>query len=88
MPLLNQTCTTADPLSHHSENHQDSNERLWIIAAGAIVVIQIWFGMISTSFWLDETGTWWIVKDGAAEAMRRSLFWSGQSPLFYLIEWC
>jgi len=63
------------------------SERLWIIAAGAIVVIQLWFGLISTSFWLDETGTWWIVKDGAAEAVRRSLSWSGQSPLFYLIAW-
>jgi mannosyltransferase len=64
------------------------NERMWIIAAGAVVVIQLWFGMISSSFWLDETGTWWIVKDGAADAVRRALFWSGQSPFFYLIEWC
>jgi 4-amino-4-deoxy-L-arabinose transferase-like glycosyltransferase len=62
-------------------------ERLWIIAVGAMVVIQLWFGMISSSFWLDETGTWWIVKDGAAETVRRSFFWSGQSPLFYLIAW-
>jgi hypothetical protein len=63
------------------------SERFWIVVAGAIVVTQLWFGMISTSFWLDETGTWWIVKDGAAEAVRRSLSWSGQSPLFYLIAW-
>lgn len=64
------------------------SERLWIIAAGAIVVIQLWLGMISTSLWLDETGTWWIVKDGAAEAVRRSASWTGGAPLFNLIEWC
>jgi len=63
------------------------SELPWILAAGAIVVVQLWFGLIATSFWLDETGTWWIVKDGAAEAVRRSLSWSGQSPLFYLIAW-
>ena len=63
------------------------SERQWIIGAGAIVVIQLWLGLIATSFWLDETGTWWIIKDGAAEAVRRSLSWSGQSPLFYLIAW-
>ncbi|HVV47854.1 MAG TPA: glycosyltransferase family 39 protein [Bryobacteraceae bacterium] len=62
-------------------------ERLWIVAIGAIVTIQLWFGMIATSFWLDETGTWWIVKDGAAEAIRRALSWSGQSPLYYLVAW-
>jgi 4-amino-4-deoxy-L-arabinose transferase-like glycosyltransferase len=63
------------------------SERLWIIAVGTIVVIQLWFGLIATSFWLDETGTWWIVKDGAAETVRRSFAWSGQSPLFYLVAW-
>ena len=73
------------PVSTHADAAR--GERLSIIAAGAIVVIQLWFGLIATSFWLDETGTWWIVKDGAAEAVRRSLFWSGQSPLFYLIAW-
>jgi mannosyltransferase len=80
--------TPAEKSDTKKNDDASRSERLWIIAAGAIVVIQLWFGMISTSFWLDETGTWWIVKDGAAEAIRRSLFWSGQSPLFYLIEWC
>jgi len=63
------------------------SERVWIIAAGAMVVIQLWFGMIASSFWLDETGTWWMVKDGAAEAMRRSYSWTGGAPLFSIIEW-
>jgi hypothetical protein len=65
----------------------DKSERLWIIGVGAMVVIQLWFGLISTSFWLDETGTWWIVKDGVAEVVQRSFSWSGQSPLFYLLAW-
>lgn len=65
----------------------ERGDTVWILAAGALVVIQLWFGMISTSLWLDETGTWWIVKDGAAEAVRRSFNWSGQSPFYYLIAW-
>ena len=65
----------------------DKSEQLWIVAIGAMVVIQLWFGMIATSFWQDETGTWWIVKDGAAEVVQRSFSWSGQSPLFYLVAW-
>jgi hypothetical protein len=85
LPYMPQTAV----LELTTERNRDvvHGERFWIVAAGAIVVIQLWFGMISTSFWLDETGTWWIVKDGPAETVRRALFWSGQSPLFYLIEW-
>jgi 4-amino-4-deoxy-L-arabinose transferase-like glycosyltransferase len=63
------------------------SERLLILIVGAMVVIQLWFGLIGSSFWLDETGTWWIVKDGPAEAIRRAFSWSGQSPFFYLIAW-
>lgn len=71
-------------------NSQDGvrqNDHLWLLAAGCFVVLQLWLGMISTSFWLDESGTWWIVKDGPAEAIRRAFSWSGQSPLYYLIAW-
>ena len=69
-------------------NHdEEKSERLWLVALGAMVVVHLWFGLISTSFRLDETATWWVVKDGAAEAARRSFYWSGQSPLFYWTAW-
>ena len=74
------------PAASHLRDAAPS-ERLWIIALGTIAVTQLRFGLITTSFWLDETGTWWIVKDGARVAVRWSLSWSGQSPLFYLIAW-
>ena len=64
-----------------------ADDRTWMIGAGAFVVLLLWFGMVSSSFWLDESGTWWIVKDGPAEAVRRAFSWSGQSPLYYLIAW-
>ena len=73
----------AAPRSRDAEN----SERLLIIAVGAMVVIQLWFGLIASSLWLDETGTWWIVKDGPVEAMHRAFSWSGQSPFFYLVAW-
>jgi mannosyltransferase len=64
-----------------------NGERMLIVAMGAMAVIQLWFGLIASSLWLDETGTWWIVKDGPAEAVRRAFSWSGQSPFFYLLAW-
>lgn len=82
--MLTRSVTVASASSRASEIVGD---RLWIVAAGAVLIAQLWFGMISTSLWLDETGTWWIVKDGAAETIRRAWFWSGQSPLYYLLAW-
>jgi hypothetical protein len=84
---LTETPDISNPGFTGRNRDAEKSERLWIIGIGAMVVIQLWFGLIASSFWLDETGTWWIVKDGAAEALRRSLFWTGASPLFDMIEW-
>jgi 4-amino-4-deoxy-L-arabinose transferase-like glycosyltransferase len=53
----------------------------------AIGVLVLWVLPIRSSFWLDETGTFWIVKDGLANLLARSAYWSGQSPLYYLTAW-
>lgn len=41
---------------------------------------------LSESLWLDEGITWWVSKDGPAEAWRRAITYQGQSPLYYIIE--
>ncbi len=76
--------TTTPERSVARERGRDS---LWVVAAGSLVVLQLWFGRISSGLWLDETGTWWIIKDGPAEAIHRALWWSGQSPLYYVVVW-
>jgi len=42
---------------------------------------------LASSLWLDETATWWVVKDGIREVFARSWDWSGQSALYYLTAW-
>jgi 4-amino-4-deoxy-L-arabinose transferase-like glycosyltransferase len=37
--------------------------------------------------WLDELGTWWVVKDGLRDTVDRAYTFQGQSPLYYLIVW-
>ena len=53
----------------------------------AIAVVDLWVLPMRSSFWLDETATFWIVKDGVANLLHRSLDWAGQSPLYYLTAW-
>jgi len=47
----------------------------------------LWLRPMGSSFWLDEFGTWWVIKDGIRETISRSWSIQGQSPLYYLIAW-
>jgi 4-amino-4-deoxy-L-arabinose transferase-like glycosyltransferase len=53
----------------------------------AIAVVDLWLLPIRSSFWLDETATFWVIKDGLANLLQRSFDWAGQSPLYYLTAW-
>jgi 4-amino-4-deoxy-L-arabinose transferase-like glycosyltransferase len=62
-------------------------ERVFYHVLTAWAVLTLWALPIRSSFWLDETGTYWIIKDGLANAFARAIDWSGQSPLYYLVAW-
>ena len=40
------------------------------------------------SFWLDETITAWIIKDGLIETINRSISYQGESPLYFILMFC
>jgi len=55
---------------------------LILLAIGAL-----WLRPIGSSFWLDELGTYWVVRDGFGDMVRLALRYQGQSPLYYLVAW-
>ena len=57
---------------------------LWLLA-GLLCVTA--YQEIGSSLWIDEAGTWWIVKDGLRDAVSRALWWSATSPLYYTVIW-
>jgi mannosyltransferase len=65
----------------------DSRERVFYQVLTAWAVVTLWVLPIRSSFWLDETGTYWIIKDGLANLSARAMEWSGESPLYYLVAW-
>ncbi len=52
-----------------------------------IAIGVLWLGPIASSFWLDELGTYWVVRDGLGEMVRLALRYQGQSPLYYVVAW-
>lgn len=55
-----------------------------------VILVNILFvynrlSLIDCSLWLDETSSFWIIKDGFGSAIDKSMHYFGQSPLYYLI---
>ena len=65
----------------------DAWETNWIAPLLIAAVLVLWFLPARSSFWLDETATFWVIKDGLGATLTRPMYWSGQSPLYYLTAW-
>lgn len=81
---MSATPTSSPPVAVRS----DSDDRfhvpiVWGITA--LVVIALWLRPLTSSLWLDELGTWWVIKDGVRETISRAFDVHGQSPAFYLL---
>jgi mannosyltransferase len=69
------------------EEQEDPGHVRILTIITAVVIFSLWLMPLASSLWLDELGTWWVVKDGAGDAVHRALTFHGQSPLYYLIVW-
>src|ERR1041385_317741 len=59
----------------------------FLVILVAIGIVELWLLPLKASFWLDETATFWIIKDGLSNLVSRAIYWSGQSPFYYLVAW-
>jgi mannosyltransferase len=64
----------------------DAAHRRFILAIGAIGSSALWIPPITSSFRTDETATLWVISDGLAEAIKRSLRFQGESPFYYMLQ--
>ena len=58
---------------------------LWTFAA--FMVAALWIRPLTSSLWLDETGTWWVINGSVHQVVQRADAVQGQSPFYYLILW-
>ncbi len=59
----------------------------YVWAALAVVVVRLWIQPMSSSFWLDETGTFLIVQGSFAQMLAKCARWVGQPTFFAAIVW-
>ncbi|HXF71901.1 MAG TPA: glycosyltransferase family 39 protein [Actinomycetota bacterium] len=47
----------------------------------------LWLRPIASSFWLDELGTYWVVRGGFGQMLDLAWRYQGQSPAYYVVAW-
>jgi hypothetical protein len=62
-----------------------SSVRGALLAAVVLALVVLVKSPILSSYWLDETITYWIIRDGLMPAFSRAWSYQGQSPLYFLI---
>lgn len=65
----------------------ESGNRTFLLVALLLGIAALWVLPISSSLWLDETGTYWVVKDDLGAAIDRATRFQGQTPLYYVLAW-
>lgn len=78
---------TIDPPAPAANAAADRRDKTWFAVLLTISVSFLWLLPANSSFWLDETGTFWVIKDGLANTVTRAMYWPAQSPLYYLTAW-
>jgi 4-amino-4-deoxy-L-arabinose transferase-like glycosyltransferase len=72
---------TTERTTEPDRSSQAESKFLW--PPIVICVVVLWLAPMGTSLGLDESGTWWVVKDGLQETMARARIWpAGQSLVF------
>ncbi|HTP31269.1 MAG TPA: hypothetical protein VMJ75_03785 [Candidatus Acidoferrales bacterium] len=51
----------------------------------AALAVDVWMPLLFRSFWVDEAGTYWMVHEGVAQSIPKTLVFPGQSILYSII---
>jgi 4-amino-4-deoxy-L-arabinose transferase-like glycosyltransferase len=66
---------------------EDRSHRRFFAFIVGLLGVSLWIWPIRASLWIDELGTWWVVKDSFASALDRAFTYHGQSPVYYSVVW-
>jgi mannosyltransferase len=60
---------------------------VYLVSLLSVSAVLLWVLPLRSSLWLDETITYWVIKDGLPALFRRSLLYNAQSPVYFVIAW-
>lgn len=83
--IANHTSELGVPGINAAVSRRPADAYLLVLVVTLIVVL--WIPPLRSGLVLDEAGTYWTIKDGIQEAIRRAERYQGQSPLYYAVAW-
>jgi hypothetical protein len=66
---------------------EDRYHRRFLAVIVGLLAASLWVWPLQGSLWIDELGTWWVVKDSFGSALDRAFTYHGQSPVYYSVAW-
>jgi hypothetical protein len=77
--------STIAPAAHRTGALAEWEEARYLLPPLILGIVLLWIVPMGSSLGLDESGNWWVVKDGVREMLARARVWpGGQSVLFNL----
>lgn len=64
----------------------EGGSRRVMLALGALAVAA-WAIPLGSSLWLDEAGTFWVIRGSVANTIEAAARYQGQTPAYYVLEW-
>jgi 4-amino-4-deoxy-L-arabinose transferase-like glycosyltransferase len=65
----------------------EAENKRYLVLLLVLVAAALWIIPLGSSLTTDETGTYWVIKDGLRDVITRSRRFQGQTPTYYVIEW-
>ena len=53
----------------------------------AVLAVGVWALPLGSSLWLDETGTFWVIRGSLANTIEAAARYHCQTPAYYVLEW-
>jgi hypothetical protein len=69
--------------SDTAESSVERDEAKFLWPPLILAIVLLWIVPMTTSLGLDETGNWWVIKDGFKEMIPRARIWSGGQSLLF-----
>ena len=60
----------------------------YLLAVCIVGILAVWIRPLTSSLWLDETGTFWVIRGSLGDVVHRALDFQGQFPLYHAFLWC
>ncbi len=74
--------------SESQASREATRQHRFLLFVLVLGIVLLWLPALRSSFWVDETWTYWAIGDGFFEAIDRAQRFHSVSPTYFAVLWC